>query len=279
MKFFNLDTLKKIFVIIAPNIPDSSTKTYKFSFLRTTAYILIYTFISWLVLIFILSITPLKDFLFVVDNQELIAQRKKINELQEKVKILTKELEDISTVNEKIKYSLQLAKKDTADTSKALYEKLKKKITKKVNIEGNVFLTIKEFLLKFFNNSESSDSLVFIAPSSGYLTKEFSPKTGHLGADYGVRIGSPVYAAAGGLVIFADYTIDYGYTIIIQHDYGYITIYKHCSSLLKKTQDYVRQGELIALSGNSGKKSTGPHLHFEIWHYGKPINPETLLIK
>lgn len=279
MKFFNLDTLRKIFVIITPNLPDSSTKTYKFSFLRSTAYILIYTFISWLVLIFILSVTPLKDFLFVLDNQELITQRKKINELQEKVKILTRELEDISAVNEKMKYSLQLAKKDTADTSNVLYDKLKKRITKKINLEGNVFLSVKEFFLKFFSSNNTEDSLTFITPSSGYITKEFSPESGHLGIDFGLRIGSPVYAAAGGLVIFADYTVDYGYTIIIQHDSGYITMYKHCSTLLKKTQDYVRQGELIALSGNSGKKSTGPHLHFEIWHYGKPINPEILLIK
>jgi len=279
MKFFNLDTIKKIFVVITPNIPDSSTKTYKFSFFRSIGYILIYTLISWLVLIFILSVTPLKDFLFVLDNQELIAQRKKINELQEKVRILTNELEDISSTNEKIKYALKLAHRDSSDTSKSIYDTLRKKITKKINLGGNLLLAIKDLFAKLSNEKTNSDSLIFLAPATGILTKEFNPEIGHLGVDYGLKIGSPVYASAGGLVIFADYTVDYGYTIIIQHDYGYITMYKHCSSLLKKPQDFVKQGELIALSRNSGKKSTGPHLHFEIWHMGKPVNPEKLIIK
>lgn len=279
MKFFNLDTIKKIFVIITPNLPDSSTKTYKFSFLRSTAYILTYTLISWLILIFILSVTPLKDFLFVLDNQELIAQRKKINELQEKVRILTNELEDISSTNEKLKYSLKLANKDSTDTSSSIYEKLQKKISKKINLGGNILLSIRELYSILFREEKAIDSLIFLSPVNGFLTKGFDPKNGHLGIDYGLKIGSPIYASAGGLVIFADYTVDYGYVLILQHDNGYITMYKHCSALLKKSQDIVKQGELIALSGNSGKSSTGPHLHFEIWHMGKPINPEMLIIK
>lgn len=279
MKFFNLDTIKKIFVIITPNLPNSSTKTYKFSFLRSTAYILIYTLVSWLILIFILSVTPLKDFLFVLDNQELIAQRKKINELQEKVKILTNELEDISSTNEKLRYSVKLAKKDTTDTTNSIYDTLRKKIVKKINLGGNILLSFREIFSLITKSENPTDSLIFLAPTSGFLTKEFDPKSGHLGIDYGVKVGTPIYAAAGGLVIFSDYTVDYGYMLIIQHDAGYITMYKHCSALLKKSQDIVRQGELIALSGNSGKNSSGPHLHFEIWHMGKPINPEMLLIK
>ncbi len=279
MKLFNLDTIKRIFVIVTPNLPDASTKTYKFSLFRSIAYILIYTLISWLFLIFILSVTPLKDFLFVLDNQELIAQRKKINELQEKVNLLVKELEDISSTNEKIRYSLKLARRDTSDTSRAIYDSLKKKINKKIYLGGNIFLVIKELFSKLTNNLEKNDSLIFLSPATGILTREFNPEQGHLGVDFGLKVGSPVYASAGGLVIFADYIIDYGYTIIIQHDYGYITMYKHCSFLLKKPQDFVRQGELIALSGNSGKESTGPHLHFEIWHLGKPLDPEKIIIK
>ncbi|MEG8948097.1 M23 family metallopeptidase [Rosettibacter firmus] len=280
MKFLNLDKLKRIFFVITPNLPDSSTKTYKFSIFRSILYISIYTLISWMILIFILSITPLKDFLFVLDNQELIAQRKKINELQEKVKLLTGELESISSTNEKIKYSLRLATRDSSDTSKAIYDTLKKKITKKINLGGNILLAFKELFSKLKNeNYELVDSIVFIAPAIGILTKGFDPKIGHLGVDYGLKIGTPIYASAGGLVIFADYTIDYGYTIIIQHDSDYITMYKHCSILLKRPQDFVRQGELIALSGNSGRKSTGPHLHFELWHKGKPLNPERIIIK
>jgi murein DD-endopeptidase MepM/ murein hydrolase activator NlpD len=66
--------------------------------------------------------------------------------------------------------------------------------------------------------------------------------------------------------------------IIIAHPDGYMTVYKHCSVLLKKTRDIVSEGELIALSGNTGELSTGPHLHFEIWKNGKPLDPQNLLL-
>ena len=67
--------------------------------------------------------------------------------------------------------------------------------------------------------------------------------------------------------------------LIIQHNKGFTTVYKHCSSLLKKERDVVSQGDLIALSGNSGKNTTGPHLHFEIWQNGKPVDPQKILLK
>ena len=79
--------------------------------------------------------------------------------------------------------------------------------------------------------------------------------------------------------MLTDFTIDDGLKIIIQHDGGFISVYKHCSSLLKRKRDIVVQGELIALSGNTGQNTTGPHLHFEIWKNGKPQNPKEFFIK
>jgi lipoprotein NlpD len=88
----------------------------------------------------------------------------------------------------------------------------------------------------------------------------------------------PIFASAGGYVVFASYTTEYGYSIIINHKDNYVTKYQHCASLLKREGDFVYQGEIIALSGNSGTESTGPHLHFEIWKDGKPIDPLEILI-
>ena len=99
-----------------------------------------------------------------------------------------------------------------------------------------------------------------------------------MGIDIVTQDGTPVYASAGGLVVFSDYTTKFGYVVIISHSYNYITIYKHCSSVLKKERDIVEQGELIALSGNSGTNSSGPHLHFEIWRDGLAIDPESVLL-
>ena len=116
-------------------------------------------------------------------------------------------------------------------------------------------------------------------PALGPVIQKFLPGKGHFGIDYGLKSGSPVVASIGGLVVFSGYDIDYGCIIIIDSDNGFITSYKHCSSLLKKERDLVNVGEVIALSGNSGRNTTGPHLHFEIWQNGKAIDPEKVLIK
>jgi murein DD-endopeptidase MepM/ murein hydrolase activator NlpD len=94
-----------------------------------------------------------------------------------------------------------------------------------------------------------------------------------------VKNGTPVFASAGGFVVFSGYTNNFGHIIILSHSDGYLSIYKHCSVILKKEREFVKQGDLIAQSGNSGLATTGPHLHFEIWHNGMPIDPETILIK
>lgn len=276
MKWFKWDFIRKTTFYVTPNYPDSSTKSYKFSLFRITAYTLIYTFIAWLVLIFILSVTPLKDFIFVLDNQELISQRNKINELQSKVELLNGQLQKIASTNERMKYALKLAKTDSINSSNPLYDTLKKTINKKLPVGGNIFRVIVDL---FNKNLQSNANLIFLEPVTGIITQNFNSEKGHVGIDYGVPSGTPVYASSGGMVIFSDYTYENGYMMIINHDNGYITLYKHCSSLLKKQRDFVRQGELIALSGNSGKNTTGPHLHFEIWHNGKPINPEEILVK
>jgi len=116
----------------------------------------------------------------------------------------------------------------------------------------------------------------FIKPVNGFISRGFNTDKGHIGIDFVVKVGSPVYAAANGYVVFADYTSRDGYMMIINHTNDYITVYKHCSILLKKIRDRVFQGELISLSGNSGEITTGPHLHFEIWKQGQPINPKNV---
>lgn len=274
MKWFKWDFLKKTSFYITPNYPDAATKSYKFSLRKTVAYLSIYTLVAWLILIFILSVTPLKDFIFVLDNQELKLQREKIVELQSKVEFLTSQLQSIASTNEKMKYALRLAGKDSIAADDPLYDTLKTRINKKLQIGGNIFSVVKDLFNQLF---QSDSNLIFLEPVSGIVIQNFNAEAGHLGIDFGVPTGSPVFASAGGLVIFSDYTYEDGFMIIISHDKNYITVYKHCSTLIKKTRDFVRQGELIALSGNSGKNTTGPHLHFEMWRKGKPVNPAELI--
>jgi murein DD-endopeptidase MepM/ murein hydrolase activator NlpD len=117
-----------------------------------------------------------------------------------------------------------------------------------------------------------------IAPAVGYISRRYEAERGHVGIDYAGKIGSLIVAAADGYVVFAGYTADDGHTAIISHGAGYLTMYKHNQSVLKGVGDFVKRGEPIALLGNSGKSSSGPHLHFEVWSNGKAQNPNDYLI-
>lgn len=110
-------------------------------------------------------------------------------------------------------------------------------------------------------------------PVSGIVTNNFNPAKGHFAIDISTNLDEPVKATADGTVIFAEWTVDTGYVIIIEHRFGLISVYKHNQSLLKNQGDYVDSGEVIATTGNTGELSTGAHLHFELWSDGYPINP------
>lgn len=115
-------------------------------------------------------------------------------------------------------------------------------------------------------------------PVSGLVSRGFDARTGHFAIDIVVKEGSVVRSVGDGYVIVADWTHDGGQIIAVQHADGYISIYKHNSSLLKRVGDAVRSRDAIALSGNSGEITTGPHLHFELWHNGLAQDPGYYLI-
>jgi murein DD-endopeptidase MepM/ murein hydrolase activator NlpD len=186
---------------------------------------------------------------------------------------LAQEIESLKSVNKRLKFAIMLG------DSTLMQDHKPAKDTGKIKIKsgGNILAVIKDLFIKFF--LIQSSEITFIKPAEGFISKYFDLAKGHYGTDYVMKERSPVFASANGYVVFADYTPNFGYTIIINHQEDYVTKYLHCTSLLKKEGDIVKQGELIALSGNSGTESSGPHLHFEIWKNGKPINPDNILIK
>ena len=95
--------------------------------------------------------------------------------------------------------------------------------------------------------------------------------------DFAAKTGTPVLAAADGYVISADYSFEDGHTLIVAHPDGYMTVYKHCERLLARVRERVTRGEAIALCGDTGERSTGPHLHFELWSDGAAIDPTEYL--
>jgi len=113
----------------------------------------------------------------------------------------------------------------------------------------------------------------FFSPIKGIITNNYNPAEKHYGIDVVAKRNDAIKATLDGTVIIADWTLETGYIIGIQHQGNLISIYKHNSSLLKQEGNFVKAGEPIAIIGETGELSTGPHLHFELWYNGKPINP------
>lgn len=116
-----------------------------------------------------------------------------------------------------------------------------------------------------------------ISPLDGIITSEFDKATNHFAVDIAAASNTPVKTCYEGTVVFADWTSETGNIIIVQHENNLLSAYKHNSALLKEVGEFVRSGEAIAIIGNSGENSTGPHLHFELWFEGAPIDPQNFI--
>lgn len=119
----------------------------------------------------------------------------------------------------------------------------------------------------------SKTDFTLFPPVTGMISQAFSIEDKHYAVDIVTEKNAPVKATADGTVIFAEWTAETGYVIIIEHSYGLISVYKHNASLTKEQGEMVKAGEVIAIVGNTGKFTTGPHLHFELWNDGYPVDP------
>ena len=117
-----------------------------------------------------------------------------------------------------------------------------------------------------------------LAPVDGFVTRGFDARTGHFAIDIATEAGTTVRCVGDGYVVFADWTYTGGHTIIVQHANGYMSVYKHNKQLLKQVADRVSVRESLAISGNSGEYTTGPHLHFELWNNGLAQDPGAYLL-
>lgn len=134
-----------------------------------------------------------------------------------------------------------------------------------------------QFNLSLHVNQEQNTNLnriYFFNPVKGLVTNKFDLTTEHFGIDLVSDANSFIHAVLDGTVLFAGWTLDTGYILYIQHENNIVSVYKHNAELLKEAGDKVKAGEAIAIIGNSGELSTGPHLHFELWYNGIAVDPE-----
>ena len=145
----------------------------------------------------------------------------------------------------------------------------------KTNTEDSILRAIVQEEDKYNPTNINADKLstVLFSPAKGGISSEFSLQEKHYGIDITLPENSPVYSVSAGRVIFSEWTTETGYVIIIEHLNGLLSSYKHNSSLSKSQGEYVSRGEVIGFSGNTGSLTSGPHLHFELWFEGEPVDP------
>ena len=156
----------------------------------------------------------------------------------------------------------------------------------KISIEDSVLRAEVEqeekFSIKPINKKSAArisiSDLYFFTPLKGIVTNEFSSGENHFGIDIVAPENETIKSTLDGYVVFADWTVETGYVIGIQHDNNLVSFYKHNSVLLKKIGNFVKAGDAIAIIGSSGELTTGPHLHFELWFNGKALNPKDYII-
>ena len=132
--------------------------------------------------------------------------------------------------------------------------------------------------LTTMDNAPLTTGLVFYRPTRGMISSEFEANKKHFGIDIAASPNESVLAVLDGTVILSTYTAETGYVIQVQHAQNIVSVYKHCGSLLKKAGDTVKAGEAIALVGNTGENTTGPHLHFELWSKGRALDPSKYIV-
>jgi murein DD-endopeptidase MepM/ murein hydrolase activator NlpD len=135
----------------------------------------------------------------------------------------------------------------------------------------------KEDKYNLFEKSQSKTTIVMFAPVKGMVTEKYNLRAKHFSTDIAVPNNTPIKSILSGTVIFAGWTPSSGNVIILRHNNGFISVYKHAASLTATQGDVVKTGEAIAIAGSTGDESTGVHLHFELWKDGYPVDPENFI--
>lgn len=138
-------------------------------------------------------------------------------------------------------------------------------------------MVVQEDKYNFLETATSRANYALFPPLKGPFSEGYNIRDKHFGVDIVASHNAPVKSVADGTVIFAAWTAETGNVIIVEHGYGLISVYKHNSSLTKEQGERVLRGEVIATAGSTGEYTTGPHLHFELWSEGRPVNPKDFI--
>lgn len=282
--------------VIVPEVKSEKTRT--FSITRWGFIIIMISSIVVLtaLIVGLIIYTPLGVNL-PISNPELVKQyNDQIFEIQKQAKTLIQELALLRSYNIQLRKVMgeHISSQDSAMMSRSGIEATPFDMIFDLDKVDTTYLSSKEEIgpnlqmpvtlitlpsdEKYKEVRDYVNMLPLVMPVSGYLTREFDSEQMHYGIDIAGKQGNPIFASTQGVVVFANWTYEDGFMIIIAHEMGYLTVYKHNQILLKNLGDMVKRGEIIALLGNTGERSTGSHLHFEIWKNGIVQNPNKYLL-
>jgi len=221
----------------------------------------------------IMAFTPLREY---IPGYSSSALKKRASDLVYKVDSLQQQLTVNDIYIENIQQVLTGKIKDVNINKDSIAEQLRiEDADLSISLVDSTFREEVEQEDRFsvFEKATKKTDIVFFAPISGKITDTYDPKEKHYAIDIAVQKDTPVKAVADGTVIFTGFTAETGFVIILEHTEGFLSVYKHNASIHKEQGDLVKLGEAIANAGSTGTFSTGPHLHFELWNDGYPVNP------
>ena len=261
---------------------NENTFEERFSFKLNRLNVFVFSILSALFLIgittIIIAFTPLREYIpgysstslkkqatslqFTADSlrQEITVNKQYISSIR---KVLSGDVKTVMFNKDSIVEAAKLEASDVDLNASQLDLALRDKVDQEDKYNPLTDLTVANF--------------AFSTPVKGVISENFKPEEKHYAVDVVTVKDAPIKAAADGMVIFAEWSADTGYVILLKHANNFISAYKHNASLLKTQGDLEKAGEVIAIAGNTGDLSTGPHLHFELWMDGVPMDPTNFI--
>jgi murein DD-endopeptidase MepM/ murein hydrolase activator NlpD len=276
-------------IVLVPDEDASKAKNFRLALWQLATGFVLFAVLSVMIVVLALTYTPLGQ-VFPLSNKGLENRyNKELVSLNQRMMSLMEQLVELRSYNIKLRraFGENVTLSDSGVinvTSRASQAEKSDLIgegqiaAKSSQLMSSAQRMIPAHIVKSESIERSAVSFPAVFPTEGYMTRGFEPEYNHYGLDIAGKKGTLIIAAADGNVVFSGWTYNDGYVIIVSHASGFMSFYKHNQTLLKSAGSFVRRGEPIATLGNSGTTSSGPHLHFEIWKDGIPVDPSVYMI-
>jgi len=234
-----------------------------------------------IIVVSVIAYTPLREYIPGYPDGEMVKQivenEIRLNSINKELALKQKYIDNLKIILSNGVPDNYVNTSDSTSDSNKSYNNIEFQKSKEDSLLRKQIESEDKYLLSLNSKNSSSFEVAkmdFIAPVNGIVTNDFDPSTKHFAIDIVAKLNSPVLAVYDGYVVYTGTSLDEGNMIFIQHQNNTLSVYKHLSSPNVKLGEYVKKGKVIGLLGNTGKITSGPHLHFELWKNGEAVNPK-----